>query len=236
MTAVTGTELMEGTVLAVCAGRAATLHTERRDVRTAFVKQPIDGRVRVSVLGVEGDEHVYDKHGGPDMALLVYSIDHYAHWRAVGLELPAVAAFGENLTVTGLTEIDVQIGDVFRGGSVVMQVSQPRSPCSKIASRYGMRDLAVQVQDTGYTGYLMRILEEGEIGAGDPLCLVEREANGVTVAEAARVLNRDRNDHESARRLLGVGSLATAARRTLEARLSEGEQLGLDMPRLFDAG
>jgi MOSC domain-containing protein YiiM len=224
-----------GVVLAVCAGRAATISAPGRSVRTAFVKEPLDGQVRVRRLGIDGDEHVYAGHGGPDMALLVYSRDHYGYWRSVGVDLPESAAFGENLTVSGLTEVDVHIGDVFEIGDVVVQVSQPRSPCSKIATRYGVKDLAVQVQTTGYTGYLLRVLEEGRLSTGDEMQLIEREGHGVTVAEAGRVLNVDRTDRDGMRRLMAVESLADSARRTLTARLASAEQLGLDIPRLFEA-
>jgi MOSC domain-containing protein YiiM len=229
-------ELMQGVVLAVCAGRAAVVQAGDRAVRTAFVKEAIEGPVRVTALGVTGDEHVYDKHGGPDMAVLVYSHDHYEHWHSVGLAIPSVGAFGENLTVTGLVEIDVHIGDVFEVGSAVLQVTQPRSPCSKIAARYGVKNLAVQVQRTGFTGYLLRVLAEGDVTAGDEMLLVERQSHGVTVAEAGRVLNVDRNDHDAARRLLEVDALASSVHQTLRARLADGQQLGLDLPRLFDAG
>lgn len=222
-------ELMDGVVLAVCAGRASHLQTARRSIRSAFVKQAIPGPVRITALGVEGDEHVYDKHGGPDMALLVYSHDHYEYWAALGLDLPPAAAFGENLTVSGLTEIDVEIGDVFRAGTVVMQVTQPRTPCSKIAARYGIDGLSARVQSSGFTGYLMRIREEGDIEQGDTVHLIERDGHGITVAEASRVLNIDREDHEAARQLLGVPALAESARRSLLERLSDGEQLGLGL-------
>lgn len=217
-----------------------------RTIRTAFLKEPMDGPVRVGRLGVEGDEHVYVKHGGPDMALLVYSHDHYAYWRSVGLDLPPSGAFGENLTVTGLTEVDVHIGDVFRVGDraaeesgsgafgLVVQVTQPRTPCSTIAARYGMADLAAHVQRTGFTGYLLRVLHEGWVAAGDAVHLVERSPHGITVADAGRVLNVDRNDHAGARRLLEIEALAASVRRTLEDRLAEGQQLGLDLDGCAD--
>lgn len=224
-----------GRLVAVSAGRAAMLRSGTRESRTAFVKAPIEGRVAVSTLGIGGDEHVYHDHGGPDMALLVYPIEHYAHWRAVGIDLPDAAAMAENLTVEGWPETDVCVGDTFAIGTAVVQVSQPRSPCSKIGARYGRRDLPVMVQDTGFTGYLLRVLTPGEIGAGDEMVLLERDPHGVTVAEAGRVANVDRNDLDTIRRVLAVEALGSSVRRKLEARLATSEAQGLDTRRLFDA-
>lgn len=225
---------MSGALLGVCAGRASVLRHGTRESRTAFVKTPIAGRVDVGPLGIASDEHVYHDHGGPDMALLVYSADHYGHWRSLGIVLPDCGAFGENLTVTGLTEADVCIGDVFDVGTCRVQVCQPRSPCSKLAARFGRRDMPVLMQDTGFTGYLLRVLVAGDVGAGDEMHLVERDGLGLTVAEAGRVVNVDRNDHEGARRVLSHPALGASVRRKLEARLAADERLGLDTARLFD--
>jgi len=224
---------LSGRVLAVCAGKTATLQHGRREVETAFVKSPIAQRITVGVLGVPGDEHVYEDHGGPDMALLAYPHEHYAHWRSLGLELSDSGALGENLTVSGLPESDVHLGDTFAVGTAVIQVAQPRTPCYKLAARFGRRDMPVMVQDTGYTGYLLRVLQEGSIGAGDEMRLVDREPHGVTVAVAGRAVNVDRNDVETARRVLAVASLGSSVRRKLEGRVASAEHLGLDTERLF---
>lgn len=224
---------VSGEVIAVSAGRAATLAHGRREVPTAFVKSALPGRVHVTVTGIEGDEHVYEDHGGPDMALLVYPSQHYAHWRSLGIDLPPFGALAENLTVDGLAETDVMIGDVFAVGSAVVQITQPRSPCYKIAARYGRKDLPVLVQDTGFTGYLLRVLTPGDIGAGDTMTLVQRDGHGITVAEAGRITNVDRNDLDGARRVLAVDALGSSVRRKLQARVDAAEQLGLDTDRLF---
>src|SRR6478609_1914096 len=129
------TSALTGRVLAVSAGTSMTLAHGRRTMQTAIVKEPIADRVRIGVLGVPGDEHVYEDHGGPDMALLAYPAEHYAHWRGLGLELPDVGALGENLTTTGLVETDVHIGDTFTVGTTLVQVCQPRAPCYKLAAR-----------------------------------------------------------------------------------------------------
>jgi MOSC domain-containing protein YiiM len=222
-----------GRVDAVNVGIARPMDHGRRTIRTAFVKEPVDGPVALGVLGLPGDEHVYEDHGGPDMALLAYPVEHYDYWRNLGIGVPDAGAFGENLTVSGLVETEVYIGDVYEIGTAAVQVCQPRSPCYKIAARYGRTDLAMHVQDTGFTGYLMRVIREGVIGAGDAMTLVDRESHGVTVAEAGRVANVDRNDVPAARRILAIDSLGASVRRQLESRVASVNDVGPDLDRLF---
>lgn len=213
---------MEGLLRSVSIGKASTLSRHGRVIDTAFVKQPVPGSVELTRLGLSGDEHVYRYHGGPDMAVLVYSHDHHGFWRdTVGLDLPEAAAFGENFTVDGLTESDVWLGDVFAVGSARVQVTQPRQPCSKIAARYGRDDLPHLVHQTGYSGYLLRVLDEGTVAAGDSMLLEERSGHGLSVAEAGRIVGNERHDGEGMRRLLAIESLGSRLRETLEARLAE---------------
>ena len=131
----------------------------------------------------------------------------------------------------------MHLGDTFEVGSSVMQVSEPRSPCYKIAARYGRKDISIVVQDTGFTGYLMRVLQEGDVAAGDEMRLVDRDtSHGWTVAEAGRVINVDRNDVEGAERLLGIDALSAGIKRGLAARIARREKLGLDLDRLYLSG
>jgi len=221
-------------VVAVSAGRTSTIRRGTREVTTAFVKSPLSGPVDVGVLGIGGDEHVYEHHGGPDMALLAYPFEHYDHWRACGLDLPPVAAMAENLTTTGLVETEVAIGDVFTIGTASVQVTQPRSPCHKLAARFGRRSLPVEMQTTGYTGFLLRVLEPGQIAAGDTVVAAGNTANDVvTIADAGRILNVDRHDVDGARRLLAIAELGSATRRTLMARVDAGGYHGDDADRLY---
>lgn len=226
------TATLIGSVRAVSRGAADRLDHARGAITTALVKTPLPGRVRVTSLGVVGDEHVYEDHGGPDMALLAYSYEHYAHWRSLGLDLPEAGAMGENLTVEGLDESDVHIGDRFEVGTCVVQVTQPRSPCYKLAARFGRKDMPAMVQDTGYTGYLLRVLVEGEIGAGDLMHLAGRQSHGVTVAEAGRVVNVDRNDIEAARTIVSIDTLGSSVQRKLVQRIQSSRHVGLDTDRL----
>jgi MOSC domain-containing protein YiiM len=237
-TGMTGTSNgdVEGRVVGVCVGRVRPLRAKGRIHHTAFVKEPVDGPVALGVLGLEGDEHVYPDHGGPDQSLLVFSADHYPAFRSeYGLDLPAAGAFGENLTVTGLTETEVHIGDTFRIGGTVVQVTSPRSPCYKIGLRYDNPVLPADMDATARTGYLMRTTVAGSIEAGDRMVLVERPSKTCTVAEAARVVNRDRDDWAAVERLITIPELAEAMRDTLAARLDARDPGSAD-PRLYGEG
>ena len=228
---------LRGRVAAVCVGEVGELDSSGRAIASAFVKRSVEGQVRVHRLGVEGDEHAYGGHGGEDGAVLVYSRDHYPFWRDLGVDIPDAGAFAENLTVEGLTEAEVHLGDTFEVGSCTVQISEPRSPCYKIAARYGRKDISIVVQDTGFTGYLMRVLEEGDVAAGDEMRLVDRDtSHGWTVAGAGRIINVDRNDIDGAERLLGVDALSAGIKRSLAARIARRERLGLDLDRLYLSG
>lgn len=209
-------------VISVATGKVGTLARGSRVTRTAFVKRPVAGPMTLGFDGFDGDEHVYQHHGGPDMAALIYSFDHYPAWEAeLGRRL-SVPSFGENLTVAGFTEEEVHLGDVIAIGGAVVQVSQPRTPCHKLAAAFGIGDMAVRVQDSGRTGYLVRVLEEGPVGAGDSVRLLERQSHGVSVSEAGRIVNVSTSDLDAARRVLAVDALGGAVRRTLEARVGAG--------------
>jgi MOSC domain-containing protein YiiM len=130
-----------------------------KEFLTGMCKQPVSGAVFLSKQGFEGDG-VGDPrhHGGEDKAVCVYSIDHYPYWGAtLNITMPS-AAFGENLSVEGLREGDVCIGDVYRIGTAVVQVSQPRQPCGTLAARYGRNDLVTFVVDSGRTGFYFRVI------------------------------------------------------------------------------
>ncbi|GAB4122149.1 MAG: hypothetical protein Fur005_16930 [Roseiflexaceae bacterium] len=163
----------------------------------------------------------------------VYPLEHYPYWEArLGRFLPNSTAFGENFSVTGLLETDVHLGDQFRVGQAIVQVSMMREPCYKLAARFQEPKMALYLQQEGRTGFFLRVLQEGLVTVGDTLDLIAREDHGIIVAEANRIINVDRYDIERARRLLAVPSLARRWRAVLEQRAG-GAQYGIDSERLF---
>ncbi|MET9231587.1 MOSC domain-containing protein [Lentzea sp. NPDC003310] len=209
-------------VAVVSTGTARRMSWRGRPVDSAIAKTPVAGQVEVGPLGLAGDEQG-DRvnHGGPDKAVLLYPGEHYAAWAGEVGEL-ATPAFGENLTTSGLLEGDAVIGAVYSVGSVLLQVSQPRRPCYKLAAHHGVKDMAVRTQRTGRTGFYCRVLRAGRLAAGDVLELVSSPAHGITAAEVHRVLNVDREDLVGTRRLLRHAHVLPESWAELLRRRGEG--------------
>ncbi|TVY05537.1 MOSC domain-containing protein [Paenibacillus cremeus] len=203
--------------------KPVTVEYNGKSLETGIYKEPVSGSVFLSRVNLEGDgqaDLVY--HGGEDKAVCVYCSEHYPYWEErLDGKLSGSGAFGENFTVSGMTESELCIGDVFGIGEAVVQVSQPRQPCFKLAVKHGVTDLPAQVQATGYTGYYFRVLQEGRVEAGQPFRLMERDALGVTVAEANRLKYHDKQDVEGVRKLLQVKALSASWRESFERRLEE---------------
>ncbi len=163
---------------------------------TDIFKRPIRGPVRVGRLGLDGDRQADPTvHGGPDKAVCVYSADHYAAWQGeLGLADFDTGAFGENFTVTGMIEDNVCIGDDWSVGDVVVQVSQPRQPCWKLARKWQRKTLTDEVVKSGRTGWYFRVLQEGSVSPGVTLSLVERRHPQWTITAANAVMHRGVGD------------------------------------------
>ena len=178
---------MNFTVEAVCTGTARPFHGAET---SAIIKRPRDGAVQVLAEGLAPDEQA-DRtvHGGPEMALHLYPLDHHTWWREQLGNHPALeepGGFGSNLAVRGLTEDMVHIGDQFRLGSALVEISQPRQPCWKIEHRYGHKGMVAAIVRTARCGWYFRVLEPGEVAAGDSL---ERIAIGEGAWSITRVFN-----------------------------------------------
>ncbi len=191
-----------------------------RPWRTGYFKRPASGAVWLGYEGFRGDEQEDRRHhGGSEKAVCVYPDEHYPRWRDT-LALPGLGhgAFGENLTVSGLTESGVCIGDVFTLGEACVQVSQPRQPCWKLARRWRVKDLAAQVERTGFTGFYLRVLRHGDVRAGDALTLVERFFPQWTIARCNEIMHHQKADAHAARELAGCDLLSTSWKDSLWAR------------------
>ncbi|MEO0528950.1 MAG: MOSC domain-containing protein [Planctomycetota bacterium] len=189
---------------------------------TAFFKSPIARPVAVGRLGIEGDEVAEKRvHGGPDKAVCVYSADRFPHWREdLGEPELGGAAFGENFTVAGLNEETVCLGDIWRIGTAEFEVSQPRQPCWKLARRWKTKDLTLRVQQTGYTGWYLRVREEGLVSPGDEIERVDQPLPDWTIARANSVMYDMADDHDATTELAAVGPLADSWKRQLLKRIA----------------
>lgn len=191
---------------------------------TGFFKTPVHGKIWLKRDNLEGDGQAdLHNHGGAEKAINAYPHEHYTYWKeTLDLQNLDVGAFGENFTITGLLECDVCIGDVFHIGEARIQISQPRQPCWKLSRRWRVKDFAVQVQDTGRTGWYFRVLTEGFVEAGNPLVLIQRPNPQWTVALANTIMHHRTSDIEAARSLMECGSLAVRWKDTLAKRVTTG--------------
>lgn len=179
-------------VEAVLVGRPLSFSSEgvEHAWSSAIIKRPVAGTVVAGRLNLDGDQQAdLVHHGGVDKAILAYPAAHYAYW---GGEFPnarfEAGAFGENLSVSDVDEARVCVGDLYRLGTCMLQVSQPRQPCWKLSRRWQIDDLAVRVQQSRRTGWYLRVLEEGELSAGMEMRLVDRPYPELTIAWANDVM------------------------------------------------
>lgn len=208
-----------GAVLSVNAGRAAPMAVQGETVVTGFDKRPTRAAGRIEVDGLVGDDHVDDAQD-LDRAVLLYQRHHYDTWsRELGRDL-APGLFGEQLTIEGPDEDEVLVGDELRIGEVLLQVTQPRIPCRKMAVRVGEQDVPLRYLRSGRVGFFCRVLQPGRLRAGDRVELVRRGPDGLTVAELARVLHRDEPDAEELERILSARVLPELVRSKL-TRIAE---------------
>jgi len=208
-------------LVSVNVGLPRTVTCKGRSVRTGIFKDPLTGRVQVRTLNLDGDRQAdLSVHGGPDKAIYVYPAEHYEYWRSElpGMELPW-GMFGENFTTEGLLEETVNIGDRFRIGSAVVMVTQPRVPCYKLAAKFGREDIIKRFLASGRSGFYLRVLQEGEVGAGDMIEVLSRDSDAITVADIARLYSGERQDLDLLRRAVRVEALSVSWREDLQQQI-----------------
>ena len=174
-------------VISVNVGQPREVMFREGTVLTGIYKVPVSGRVTVHKLNLAGDRQAdLTVHGGPDKAVYCYPVEHYPYWAAElpGADLP-YGMFGENLTTEALDEAAVHIGDQFRIGSAVLQVTQPRMPCYKLGIKFGRDDMVEKFWSSGRSGFYFSVMAEGEVGSGD---VMERVAAGPGQVSIAEVL------------------------------------------------
>ncbi|MGI8956830.1 MAG: MOSC domain-containing protein [Chthoniobacterales bacterium] len=187
--------------------REVTWHD--RVVQTSIWKNPVQGRVHVATLNLDGDRQSdLSVHGGVDKAVYVYPSEHYAFWKG---EFPGEdlgwGAFGENLTSKGLLEDQVQIGDRLRIGTAEFVVTQPRMPCFKLGIRFARPELVKRFLQSRKTGFYLAVEREGEVAAHDAIEFGERSRSGVTILDVTNLYVSDSPNQDLLRRAAELPAL-----------------------------
>ena len=207
-----GRDLLDMKLISVNTGLPRDVIWHGKNVTTAIFKHPVEGRVALAKLNLEGDRQAdLIVHGGEYKAVYCYPIEHYDYWKGElpGRELP-LAVFGENFTTAGLTEDSVHLGDRFSVGSAHVVVTQPRLPCYKLGVRFQSDDMVKRFLASGRTGFYVAVSREGEVGAGDDITVLSRDPNAVPVSEITRLYVAkaySADDVASVRRALRVEAL-----------------------------
>jgi MOSC domain-containing protein YiiM len=214
-------------IISVNVGRPHLVVWRGEPVSTGIFKEPVEGRVALRTLNLDGDRQAdLTVHGGPAKAVYAYPSEHYPFWRG---ELPEMelpwGMFGENFTTEGLFETTVNVGDRFRVGTAELQVTQPRMPCYKLGIKFGRSDMLKRLLLSGLTGFYFAVLREGEVGAGDEVELIERDPRGVTISDVVRLYVRERDDVETMRRAVEVEALPEGWREEFLERIERAEKI-----------
>ncbi len=191
------------------------------EITTSIFKEPVAGPVRLRPHNLDGDRQSdLSLHGGPNKAVYAYPVEHYSFWRE---DLPGLSLswghFGENLTVEGLGEEAVSVGDRLRIGTAEVRVTMPRLPCFKLGLRFGRNDIVRRFLLSGRTGFYLAVEREGEVEAGSEVEILEAQPRSMTVAELARLHGRDRGDVELLRRAAALEALPRSWREEFRKRL-----------------
>jgi MOSC domain-containing protein YiiM len=213
-------------LVSVNVGLPRSVTWKGRTVTTGIFKEPVQGRIALRTLNLDGDKQAdLSVHGGSAKAVYIYPAEHYDYWRneLSGQVLPW-GSFGENFTTTGLFEDTVHIGDRFRVGSAHVVVTQPRLPCYKLGVKFGQAEMVKRFSNSRRTGFYVAVLREGEVGAGDAIELIGRDGLEVTVADITRLYLRNEGDIEKMRRAMQVEALPEGWRSYFAQQMEQAEQ------------
>lgn len=184
----------------VCVGGPADIEFDGKMVTTGIFKSPVDDSVAVGLLNLAGDGQAdLTVHGGRDKAIYAYSQDHHDYWaKKLGVARLEDAQFGENLTVAGLSEDEVIVGDRYKVGSATVTVTQPRLPCFKLGIRLGDKAFPKRFLDSGRLGMYLRVEEEGALQCGDTFDLIDRPDHGISLHDLWQTVFRNDGDADLA--------------------------------------
>ena len=206
-------------LLSVNVGLPREIEWRGRIVRTAIWKEPVQGRRRVKRLNVEGDGQAdLGGHGGEQRAVFVYQVESYRYWEErLGRHDLTHGQFGENFTIEGLPDDEVCIGDRYRIGTALFEVTQPRVTCYRVGIRTNEPQMPALLTSSGRPGFYLRVLEEGEVGAGDPILLITGGPERMTVAAVNALLYSSHHPRDQLKRALRIPALSPGWRWSFEA-------------------
>lgn len=212
-------------LISVNVSRPRTVTHQGKSITTGIFKEPVSGRILLRKLNLDGDGQADLRiHGGPDKAAYVYPIEHYGVWmRELKRHGFAPGHFGENFTVSGMLEENVHIGDVFRIGQALVQVTQPRTPCFKLAMKMELPTFPHRFLESRRSGFYLRVLEEGEVGAGDEILRVQDDPEQMSVRQVLEVAFFDQKNVAALRKALRVAALTASWREDFQNDLSRVE-------------
>ncbi len=196
-----------------------------KTVRTSIWKYPVQGRIRISTLNLDGDQQSdLSVHGGVDKAVYLYPSEHYSYWRAqlADLDLPW-GAFGENFTSEGIVEDQVTIGARLRVGSAEFMVTQPRMPCFKLGIRFNRRDIVKRFLESKRSGFYLSVIREGEVENGNAIEFAERQETGVTITDIVNLYTIDSENQELLRRATELPALPQSWKDYFRKRLRNAD-------------
>lgn len=210
-------------VISVNVGLPREVADGNRLVSTGIFKSPVAGRVAIRPHNLSGDRQAdLSVHGGPAKAIYAYPHEHYDYWRE---QLPGVdfrpGHFGENLTIEGLLEDDVHIGDRLAFGPAVLIVTQPRLPCFKLGIRFDRADMVKRFLASRRTGFYLAVTAESDVAAGDPITVLERHPAAINIPELLRLYLKEEVTPARLRAAIGIPVLSDSWRHEFEKLLSE---------------
>lgn len=213
-------------VISTNIAQPTTIEWRGQELQTGIYKYAVETPVYLGKEDVEND-HVLDRryHGGIDKACYLYSADHYPFWKSrfPGQEWKW-GMFGENLTISGLNESEIHIGDRFQIGEAVVQVSQPRQPCFKLGVRFGDQSVVDDFWNSPFPGVYVRVLQAGNVQKGDDLFLIDRNTESLSIKQVFSVFRLDRTNYELMRKAIAEPFLAESCRRDIQKILDFGEE------------
>ena len=201
-----------------------------KTISTGIFKEPVQGRVMLRALNLDGDGQAdLVAHGGIYKAAYVYPIEHYDYWQhELGRNDFTPGQFGENFTVDGMLEDNIHIGDVFRIGAALVEVPQPRVPCYKLGIKMGSPQFVKTFLASGRVGFYFRVLQEGEVGAGDVIERVKADPEQLTVRAAHQLLYFDKENVEGLQKALRISALSPGWRDSFEKLLAKSAEATTD--------